>query len=52
MYIKKKVLNQRNVTGSLISGLEGSVLCVRVASDSECNLEISVLNNLMLSVAF
>lgn len=49
---KKKVLNQRNVTGSLISGLGGSVLCVRVASDSECNLEISVLNNLMLSVTF
>lgn len=50
--MKKKVLNQRNVTGSLISGLVGSVLCARVPSDSECNIEISVLNNLMLSVAF
>lgn len=47
---EKKVLNQRNVTGSLVSGLDGSVLCVRVASDSEFNIEISILNNLMLSV--
>lgn len=47
---EKKVLNQRNVTGSLVSGLDGSVLCVHVASDSEFNIEISILNNLMLSV--
>lgn len=47
---EKKVLNQRNVTGSLVSGLDGSALCVSVASDLEFNIEISILNNLMLSV--